>query len=78
MEKKREKNPLCRNIFFFSTRLDYWGPPWGYGEQVIYTYFIKDGRNPENPGKNHLTIRKQNFAFPHVTQASLESQRWET
>ena len=26
--------------------------------------FIKDGRKPENPGKNHLTIRKQNLAFP--------------
>ena len=23
--------------------------------------FIKGGRKPENPGKNHLTIRKQNW-----------------
>ena len=29
--------------------------------------FIKDGRKMENQGKNHLTIRKQNLAFPHVT-----------
>ena len=29
--------------------------------------FIKGGRKLENPGKNHLTIRKQNLAFPHVT-----------
>ena len=29
--------------------------------------FIKGGRKPENPGKNHLTIRKQNLAFPHMT-----------
>ena len=29
--------------------------------------FIKGGRKPEYPGKNHLTIRKQNIAFPHVT-----------
>ena len=30
--------------------------------------FIKGGRKPENPGKNHLTIRKQTLAFPHVTR----------
>ena len=24
------------------------------------------------PGENHLTIRKQNLAFPHVTRAGLE------
>ena len=29
--------------------------------------FIKAGRKPEYPGKKHLTIRKQNMAFPHVT-----------
>ena len=29
--------------------------------------FIKGGRKPENQGKNHLTIRKQNLSFPHVT-----------
>ena len=40
--------------------------------------FIKGERKPENPGKNHLTIRKQNLAFPHVTRARLEPQRWET
>ena len=27
--------------------------------------FIKGGRKPEYPEKNHLTIRKQNLAFPH-------------
>ena len=37
--------------------------------------FIKGGREPENPGRNHLTIRKQNLAFPHVTQVRLEPQR---
>ena len=37
--------------------------------------FIKGGRKPENPGKNHLTIRKQNMAFPHVTRAGFEPQR---
>ena len=32
----------------------------------------------KNPGKNHLTIRKQNMDFPHVTQARLDPQRRET
>ena len=32
------------------------------------------GRKPENPVKNHLTILKQNLAFPHVTRARLEPQ----
>ena len=40
--------------------------------------FIKDGQKPESPGKNHLTTRKQNLAFPHVTRVRLEPQRWET
>ena len=40
--------------------------------------FIEGGRKPENPEKNHLTIRKQNLAFPHMTRARLEPQRWET
>ena len=26
---------------------------------------MEGGRKPENPEKNHLTIRKQNLAFPH-------------
>ena len=37
--------------------------------------FIKGEQKPEHPGKNHLIIRKQSLAFPHVTQARLESQR---
>ena len=40
--------------------------------------FIKTERKPENPGKKHLTFRKQNLGFPHVTRARLEPQRWET
>ena len=35
-------------------------------------------QKPENPGKNHLTICKQNLALPHVTRARLEPQKWET
>ena len=48
--------------------------------QEYFTYiwsFIKGGRKPENTGKNHLTIGKQNLAFPHMTRAKLEPQRWE-
>ena len=37
--------------------------------------FIEGGRKPE---KNHLTIHKQNLAFPHMTRARIEPQRWET
>ena len=35
--------------------------------QVTYIerLFIKGGGKPENPGKNHLTISKQNLTFPH-------------
>ena len=40
-----------------------------------YFHFIKGGRKLEKLGKNHLTIRKQNLAFPHVTRARLEPQR---
>ena len=36
------------------------------------------GLKLENLGKKHLTIHKQNLAFPHVTTARLEPQRWET
>ena len=32
---------------------------------------MKDGQKLEYPEKNHLTIRKQNLAFPHVTQVKL-------
>ena len=38
----------------------------------------KVGEKLEYPEKNHLTIRKQNLAFPHMTRAGLEPQRWET
>ena len=33
----------------------------------LYRAFIEGGRKPENPEKNHLTIYKQNLAFPHMT-----------
>ena len=45
-----------------------------YSELIVH----KGGQNPENPGKNHLTIRKQNLAFPHMTWMRLEPQWWET
>ena len=31
--------------------------------------FIKGGRKTREPGENHLTIRKQNLPFSHVTRA---------
>ena len=34
----------------------------------------KVGENRRTRGKNQLTIRKQNLAFPHVTRARLEPQ----
>ena len=37
--------------------------------------FIKGERKPKNPGKDNLTIRKQNLAFPHVTRTRLEPLR---
>ena len=43
-----------------------------YIEPIVHQRWA---RKPENPGKNHLTIRKQNLAFLHVTLARLEPQR---
>ena len=34
----------------------------------------KVGENRRTLGKNHLTIREQNLAFPHVARARLEQQ----
>ena len=34
-----------------------------YIEPIVHQRWAE----PEYPGKNHLTIRKQNMAFPHVT-----------
>ena len=53
---------------------------WGFTALsiIFYLSFIKGGRNSENPQKNHLTIHKQTLTFPHVTQARLKPQRWET
>ena len=45
-----------------------------YIEPIVHQRWAKTGE----PGKKHLTIRKQNLAFPHVTRARLEPQRWET
>ena len=52
---------------------------WVYGpfkniSLILNRSYIKGGRKPENPGKNHQTIHKQNLAFSHVTRARLEPQ----
>ena len=46
-----------------------------YIEPIVHQRWAKTG----GPGeKKHLTIRKQNLGFPHVTQVRLEPQRRET
>ena len=67
----------CTNIFFFFFLI--W-VLWPFQEYFTYIEPIvhRRWRKPENPEKNHLTIRKQNLAFPHMTRARLEPQRWET
>ena len=61
-------------IYFFIYFLFRFYGPFKNISFISSRSFIKGGRNPENPGKNHLTICKQNAAFPHVTQARLEPQ----
>ena len=64
-------------FFFFFFWFGFYGP-FKNISLISSRSFIKGGRKPENPEKNHLTIRKQNLAFPHMTRARLEPQRWET
>ena len=56
-------------------RLEVFYGPFKKISLILSGSFIKGGRKPENLGKNHLTIRKQNLAFPHVTRARLEPQQ---
>ena len=68
-------------IFFFFFFFFFWFGFYGPFKNISLISsrsFIEGGRKPENPEKNHLTIRKQNLAFPHMTRARLEPQRWET
>ena len=60
-------------IFYFFFWFGFYGP-FKNISLISSRSFIKGGRKPENPEKNHLTIRKQNLAFPHVTRARLEPQ----
>ena len=64
-------------FFFFFFWFGFYGP-FKNISLISSRSFIEGGRKPENPEKNHLTIRKQNLAFPHMTRARLEPQRWET
>ena len=64
-------------IIFFFFWFGFYGP-FKNISLISSRSFIEGGRKPENPEKNHLTIRKQNLAFPHMTRARLEPQRWET
>ena len=69
-------NFYCIHVFFFFW-FGFYGP-FKNISLISSRSFIEGGRKPENPEKNHLTIRKQNLAFPHMTRARLEPQRWET
>ena len=64
-------------FFFFFFWFGFYGP-FKNISLISSRSFIEGGRKPENPEKNHLTIRKQNLAFPHMTRARLEPQRWDT
>ena len=64
-------------LFFFFFWFGFYGP-FKNISLISSRSFTEGGRKPENPEKNHLTIRKQNLAFPHMTRARLEPQRWET
>ena len=66
-EKLWKENPDGFFFFWFG----FYGP-FKNISLISSQSFIKGGRQPENPGKNYLTIRKQNLAFPHVTQARLK------
>ena len=49
-------------FFFFFFLFGFYGP-FKNISLISSRSFIKGGRKPENPEKNHLTIRKQNLAF---------------
>ena len=56
-------------LWFFFFWFGFYGP-FKNISLISSRLFIEGGRKPENPEKNHLTIRKQNLAFPHMTRAS--------
>ena len=64
-------------FFFFFFWFVFYGP-FKNISLISSRSFIEGGRKPEYPEKNHLIIRKQNLAFPHMTRARLEPQWWET
>ena len=71
--------PIVDNRFFFLNIVffflfGFYGP-FKNISLISSRSFIKGGRKPENPEKNHLTIRKQNLAFLHLIRARLEPQR---
>ena len=79
-KKKKSKCHLLQLFFFFFFFFFWFGfyGPFKNISLISSRSFIEGGRKPEYPEKNHLTIRKQNLAFPHMTRARLEPQRWET
>ena len=79
-----QDNQQSGAVFFFFFFFFFW---WvGGGGGMVYgpfknislissRSFIEGGRKPEYPEKKHLTNRKQNLAFPHMTRAKIEPQR---
>ena len=58
-------------IIFFIWVLRPFQEYFTYIEPIVHQSWSKTGE----PGEKHLTILKQNVAFPHVTQARLKPQR---
>ena len=54
---------LILHAFFFLLLFWFCGP-FKNISLISSRSFIKGGRKPEDPGKNDLTLRKQNLAFP--------------
>ena len=66
-----------KNFFFFFFFIWVLRP---FQEYFIYIKLMVHQRwaKTREHVENHLTIRKQNLAFPHVTWVRLEPQQWET
>ena len=67
-------NVFTQHIYSFLFFLFGFYGPFKNISLILSQSFIKGGQKPENPGKNHLTIHKQNLAFPHMTRARLKPQ----
>ena len=60
-------------LFYFIYLFIFFGP-FKNNLRISSRSFIKEGRKPENPEKNRLTVRQQNLSFPDMTRERLEPQ----